>query len=46
MELILIQSAIIFVCPFIFLTTAPKYQLSDVATMEKVKKFLEGELAQ
>ena len=46
MELLLMQSDIIVMCPVICLTTFLKYQLIDVAIMDQVTEALEGELAQ
>ena len=40
------QSDIIVMCPVICLTTVPKYQLNDVATVEQVAEALEEQLAQ
>ena len=40
------QSAIIVMCPFICPTTAPKYQLSNVANVEYATEALEEELEQ
>ena len=40
------HSSITVMCPVVFLTTAMKYQLRDVATVEQVAEDLEEELAQ
>ena len=45
-ELLFMKIAIVVICPVICLTTDPKYQLSDVATVEQVTEDLEEELAQ
>ena len=44
-EILLMQIDIIVMCPVFFLATTPKYQLSDVATVDQATEALEEKLA-